>query len=240
MNLIFRTAASLVVLGLLALATATGAVAEPPRILVLPGEKISELKFEGKSETGGKLETVGGKAATCTKGRATSTATPLPEKESDSEAGEATIDLEGCKKEKVACRSETSGGLKDPVETILIVLAMSGASEETTEKVLAAEFVATAKETLIVNCGGVKELGKGSGACLVSPALTELAAGATGTLSCRQEKGKQITGNCVETKATCEKLEKEPFLVNLGAGFESAALEFEGVGSFTKMIFGDD
>jgi hypothetical protein len=26
----------------------------------------------------------------------------------------------------------------------------------------------------------------------------------------------------------------------LGAGFEPAALSFEGIGSFNKMIFGDD
>jgi hypothetical protein len=220
-------------------ALAGTAIAVEPLILVLPGEKVSELKFEGTAGTSS-LETVGGKTATCTKGKATSTAAPLPEKESDTEAGEATITLEGCKKGAVACRSETKAGVKDPVETILLVLAIAGINEESTAKELEGALVATAKETLLVNCGGVKEEGKGSGSCLVTPALVELAAGATGTLKCVQEKGKQLTGKCLERKATCEKLTKEPFLVNLGGGFEGAALLFEGTGSFNRMTFGDD
>jgi hypothetical protein len=229
----------LVLLAAVSGAASSTAMALEPLILVLPGEKVSELKFQGTAGES-KLETVSGKAAICTKGTATAASQALPGKESDTEAGEATIDLEGCKKEKVACRSETSGGTKDPIETILVVLSMTGVTEESTEKTLQGEFVASAKETLLVNCGGVKEEGKGSGACLVTPALVELAAGATGTLKCVQSKGKQTTGTCLEKKATCEKLAKEPFLVNLGAGFEGAALLFEGVGSFNKMIFGDD
>jgi len=210
-----------------------------PLIEVLPGEKASELKFEGKAG-GSKLETTGGKTISCTAAKATAkfTATGV---EANSEKGEATVDLEGCKKEKVACRSENSKGEKDPVEVVLAPLGLTDASEETAAKELQFVWVATFKETLLINCGVVKNEVKGNVGCLVKPALTEVAAGGTVTFACAVEaKGKQKTGKCVATKATCEKLEKEPLSANLGVGFEGAAAEITIEGSFGKMVTLDD
>ncbi len=233
-------ATALAALAALCAVVPAGAAAEEPLILVLAGEKVSELQFEGKTEgTTAVLETVGGKTVACAKGHATATAEAVPGKEADTETGHATIDLEGCKKGSVACRSETKGGAKDPVETVLLALVTTGASDETAERTLGGELVASAPEPFLVNCGVVKVEGKGSGACSVAPVSVELAAGETATMRCRQEKGKQLTGTCIEKKATCEKLAAEPLLASLGNGFEGAGLLFEGVGTFNKMIFGD-
>ena len=218
---------------------AAAASAETPLILTLPGEKAAELKFSGE---GGKgiLEDAGKRTIEGTKVKATATFAAVAGKEADSETGEASLAFEGTKKGAVACRSETKAGVKDPVETILVNVALTAASETTAAKELQGVLVNELKETLFINCGGVKEEVKGALPCLVTPVLTEIAAGGAVEIKCAQKEGKQTTGTCVETKATCEKLTKNPFLANLGGGVESAGEEVTVKGSFNKMVTLDD
>jgi hypothetical protein len=221
---------------------ASAASAEAPLILVLPGETIIGLAFSG-SGGASKLETLTKKTITCTKTEVTATFNQISGKESDSETGSATIDFSGCKKEKIACRSE-EGATKDPVEVVLTPLTLAGASEESQSKTLEALLVGTIAPVggvLFLNCGGVKEEIKGSVGCLASPALMELVAGTTVTISCAESGGDQVMGlKCVETKATCEKLAKEPLMANLGLGFEDSAEEISVAGTFNKMVTIDD
>ena len=225
--------ALLAVFAFAAVAAAT-ASAETPSVNVLPGEKVSELTYSGKAAKESKLETANGKTISCATTKVS--ATFEGEKEISTK-GKATIDFEGCKKEKVACRSETAGGVKDAVEIILTPLVLTAADEETAAKALQFLLVNTLSETLLINCGGVKEEVKGNVGCLVTPALTEVAAGGTVTIECAIEpKGKQKTGTCLETKAACEKLKNEPLLGNLGAGFEASAEEINVAGTFNKMV----
>lgn len=229
---------SLTLLAVFALAAIGAATASAePLILVLPGEKVSELKYKGEGGKG-TLEDSTKKTIVGTKVKAEATFNALTE--SDALTGTTTLDFEGTKKEKVACRSENAKGEKDPVETILVVTTITAASETSTTGVLEPMLVNTVNGTLFINCGGVKEEVKGSLPCLVDNGLEETAAGGVIVILCHQAGGKQTTGTCLETKATCEKLEKEPFLANLGGGFQSAGEEVEVSGTFNKMITIDD
>jgi hypothetical protein len=230
--------ALLAVLAFASVAAAT-ASAEAPLVLVLPGEKAAELEYKG---TGGEatLSDINGKTIIATKVKAAATFTAVAGKEADAELGKATLDFEGAKKEKVACRSENAKAEKDPVETILVVTGLITENEETTGKALQGALVNLLTETLLINCGGVKEEVKGSVPCLVTPVLTEVAVGGTVEIKCAQEKGKQLTGKCLESKAACEDLTKNPFLANLGGGFVEAGEGVTVAGTFNKMVTLDD
>jgi hypothetical protein len=238
------TLASVAVLLALALAGIAAATASAASLLVLPGENVGELKYEGKASAA-TLETVSGRTIACAKATVKSTFNALAGKEADSEQGAITTDFEGCRKEskteKVSCRSETKGGEKDPIETVLVLTGSTDATEETTEKAKEFLLVASLPETQFINCGAIKEQVRGAVACLVTPAQTEVAAGGTVKIACALEKpGKPKTGKCLTPAAMCEKLAKEPLEGNLGVAFEGAAEEVIAEGSFNKMAFLDD
>ncbi|MFI4990555.1 MAG: hypothetical protein ACHQHO_06540 [Solirubrobacterales bacterium] len=223
----------------LLLMAATGiATAAPPLILVLEGEKISELKYEGTSGEV-RIDTVGGQKIKCTGGKIKATYTPIAGKAADAESGSSTIDYEGCKKGAGGCRSEV-GGVKDPVETILVPLAFVAGSEESTSETLQFLLVSGTEEPLELLCGAVKGTLEDDTGCLVTPALKEVTGGGTVTISCLEEKGVPITGKCLETTFACEDLSLRPLKADLGAGNEGAALDVEFKGTFNKMIFLDD
>jgi hypothetical protein len=222
-----------------ALIPATTALAATPLILVLPGEKVSELKYTGEAGLN-ILEDAGLRTIEGTKAKVTATFTPSAGKEADAETGAAALTFEQVKKGAVACRSETKAGVKDPVETILVNTALTIASEETSAKALEGVLVNTLKEVLFINCGGVKEEVQGSLPCLATPALTEIAVGGILEIDCVVNEGVPQTGKCIETKATCEKLTKEPFAANLGGKFETAGEQVTVKGSFNKMVTLDD
>jgi hypothetical protein len=221
-------------------AIATVSASAEPVILVLPGQGFKTLKYEGKSAAGSKaiLETAGGKTIACESALALATYTALSGKPDDSEAGTGDVHFEKCKKGPVACRSEAES-IKDPVETILTLLALTAAAELTSAKVLQFLIINSIKGTLFINCGGVKEEIIGAVPCLVggSTSGTELAAGATVTITCTSTpKGLQVTGMCTETIAACLKLGKEPLLANIGAGFENASEAVAISGSHNEMV----
>jgi hypothetical protein len=212
--------------------TASGAGAEA-LLLVLSGEKITGLEATG---TAGEaiLEDDGGKTIVCKAVKAKATFEEKAGKPDDAELGKSTLDFEKCKKEKVNCRSE-----EDLAETILVNTGLIG-SAATKGTELRFELVNLLTAPLIINCGGVKEEVKGSVACAVTPALTEVEAGATVTITCTQEKGKQVAGACNEPAKACEDLKNNPFLASLGGGFKSAGELVTVKGSFNKMITLDD
>src|ERR1700684_808338 len=205
-------------------------------VLVLSGEKVAELKYEGKAPGAATLAKGDGKEISCTKTTIQATYTPLAGKEAAAEQGTTETDFEGCKKEKLACRSEIKGGEKDPIETILGTAALIAATEETAEKAHQFLLISSLNEPLVINCGGVKQEVKGSLPCLVTPAGTEIAAGETVKISCALEKpGKPKTGKCLSSATACEKLVNEPLEGNLGSGFERCAEEMTIEGKFNKM-----
>jgi hypothetical protein len=230
-----RTLTLLGLISLLLAATTSVATAAPPLILVLEGEKVSELKYEATSGAL-RIDTVGGKTINCTSGSIKATYTPIAGKIADSELGSSTIDYLGCKKEAVGCRSET-GGVKDPVETILAALGFVPGSEESTSETL--EFLLVSGTEAVVNlvCGGVKLTFEDDIGCLVTPALTEVTGGGVVDVSCKEEKGKPITGKCLETVFACEDLSLRSLKANFGIGNEAAALEVEFKGTLNKMVF---
>ena len=230
MLLIRTTAALLASLAFVAV-TATTASAEVGGLL-LPGDSFP-ITFEA-SNNGGKLETVGKKVVQCTKEKASGTI-------ESSTSGKATDDLTGCKTGSINCRSENSKGEKDPIETVL-VQNIKGVifSEKTSSGTLSAGLSSILTETLVVNCGSVKDQIRGNVIGLVSPTLLEVAAGSTITLQSKEEEGRAITGTCLEPKATCEEIAKHPLEANLGGGFEAAATGLTGSVILPKMIFIDD
>ena len=229
-------------IAVLALAGIAVASASAASIAVLSGEKVSELKYEGKAAGAATLETVDGKSITCSKTKVKTTFTALAGKEAVAETGTLVTDFEGCSKEKkLSCRSESKAGEKDPIETILGTATVTAASEETSEKTHQFLLVSSLSETLFINCGGVKQEVKGALPCLAAPAGSELAAGETVKITCAIEKtGKPKTGKCLASTATCEKLANEPLEGNLGNGFEGCAEEMTLEGSFNKMVLLED
>jgi hypothetical protein len=207
-------------------------------LLVLGSEAVSGLEYTGN---GGEaiLEDDGKKTIVCKEVNATATFVEKSGKPADSEQGKADINFRKCKKEKINCRSEISETEKDPVETILVDPGLIG-SAGTKGTELRYELVNLLSQTLLINCGGVKEEVKGSVACVVTPSLAEVEAGVTVTITCTQEKGKQVSGACVEPAKACEDLKNNPFLANLGGGFKSAGELVTVKGSFNKMITLDD
>src|SRR6202161_241878 len=225
---------------------AVAALAATPALLILSG-KVTELKSEGKGGVS-KLEQANGKTLEGT--GVTFTASEFKEagSELDTKVGVATIDFTGVKEGKVACRSETASGAKDPIETVLSKLDLQVASEKTSGGVLEPLLISTVlgqagSEELIVNCGGVKDKVKGHIGCLLLPGETNIPANEpkAAELLCKGEpKGKKVTGTCAEEKAVCEELAKNPFEASLGGAFEAAAMTIHLEVSFTKDIFIDD
>src|ERR1700684_4608222 len=228
-------------------ATMAGAAAAvTPALLILSG-KVTELRMEGKGggcdleQANGK--TLAGTGATFTASEFTEAGSPL-----DTKAGVATIDCSGVKEGKVACRSETASGAKDPIETVLSKLDLQVASEKTAGGVLEPLLISTVlgqagSEELIVNCGGVKDKVKGHIGCLLLPGETNIPANEpkAAELLCKSEpKGKQVTGICAEEKAVCEELAKNPFESSLGGALEAAAMTMHLEVSFSKDVFIDD
>ncbi len=210
------------------------ASAAEPLLLVLEGEKVSELKYSAKAGAVA-LETAGGKTITCTSAEDVATFKPDGEKAAAAEAGSSTAVFFGCKKEKIACRSETAKGEKDAVETVLAPLSLTVINEKPSEGGLSSAAALKLQETLIANCGTVKTKAQGSGFCPISPSSTKVTAGSAVTLNCES-----YPGACVERTATCEQLSKEPFEANVGGSFEATSVVMSLSGSFNKMIFLDD
>jgi hypothetical protein len=232
---------------LLLTATFTGVVtaaAEEPLLLVLPSEKVSELEYKGTTGTGEvvTIESVGLQKLVCSAGKSAGRFTPVAGKAADAETGEVVNTLEGCKQNKVGCRSETAGGLKDPVEVILLPLSLRTASELSFEFTLEAKWILDAASIFLkFKCGPVQEELTGASACLVEPDLTEVSAGGTYFYLCKQAKGKALTGECVGNATACKELSEHPFLASLGTGkFENAAVDSHFLFSFTKMSFEGD
>jgi hypothetical protein len=233
----------MIALGLAAAVTAT-AGAESPLVLVLEGEKISEFKESGTTTTF-TLETVGKKTLSCTAGSGTSSIKALEGKPADGTLGFTTFTLTGCKKEKVACRSENSAGEKDAVETALSVWDWHIADEISISGELEPVRIyqilpISGTGNWVLNCGAVKEEIKGDVMCLYSPGLVEIPVGGSYEVLCKAKEGKQETGKCSAETALCEKLAANPLLANLGAGFEGAAVILHLLFTALVMHFIDD
>jgi len=242
--------ALLAILSTAALATVTpaSASAEPPVILTLEG-KISELAAEPKGGEA-EFETVGATTLTassvvCSIGAFKNS--PI-EAEKDANSGLAHCDFTGVKKGAVACRSETTGGTKDPVETMLVLFGLRSAATEAAvggallplliELVLGSEGE---EGGLTVNCGAVKDKIKGKLGCLLLPGLKQLAAGAALEIVCKREKpGKQVVGTCLTELEWCAKLANEPLEADFSGVFARTALEMRLEVKFNKDIFVDD
>jgi len=228
----------------------TVAMAEdgPPAILVLEG-KVTDLEFKGSNAAATELSTLNNKKIEGV-GLEASLKGCLPlggtnEKDTNL-CHEGLLKFEKTKQGAVACRSETAAGVKDAIETILVLVDAHLADEKTSTSVLEPliifEVLGVAKEAeLTINCGGVKEKVKGRIGCLLTPGLTEIAAGAAITVSCKTKSaGDQETGTCEETKVLCEELAAKPLEGNLGAGFEMASQSTTIEVKANKNIFIDD
>lgn len=242
----------LVALAIVAVAVAGPAVASAevdphsPSILCLVTKCIKELEAVAK---GGEVitETLSGKIITSANTEATVRNCESIEKTEEKDANlckDVTLVLHGVKKDKIGCRSETAAGEKDPVEPVLSLVDLHLAAEETLPgKVLQplglGKVLGILKEQeLRVSCGIVKILMKGVLGCSVPVGLKNIPTTEELEVTCKKTtKGDPEVGMCV---VECEWLETEPFLINIGAGFEDAAKLFTLRGKANKDIFIDD
>jgi hypothetical protein len=222
---------------------AATAFAEEPVVLVLPGETIGGTELTGTSGEG-TLETVGKKTIKCTKSKNTDT---LEGEGADTAKDKAIIDFEECKEGSANCRSENEKAEKDPIGTILIRTSTLSASFEKEGKLVPGIVFTLLSEpkggNQIFNCGTLKDEVKGSVGCVVSPGLTEIAAGGTITITCSQKEGKQTNlGTCIGNAVTCEELTKHPLEGALGgkATFEKSGENIVATDKGPKMLFFDD
>ncbi len=156
-----------------------------------------------------------------------------------------TLTFKGVKQGKVACRSESSTGTKDAIETVLVITDLHLASEKTSGgeleplalfKVLGQ---ATGETELTINCGGVKDKVRGTIGCLLTPGLSTVAAGSNFTIACKQNATThdKETGECEQL---CEWLTEHPFESNLGNGFEDSWMTVNATGGLNFSAYIDD
>jgi hypothetical protein len=220
-----------------------------PEILVLSGS-ITKLKL-GFAGEGWQLEALPGGQGLNATGVDLEEGNCLvsEEKTLDTElCHEGLLELTGVHFGKVACRSETLAGLKDPVETALVLVDLHLVAEksnketgEVLEPLLVFKILGLdGDSTLVLNCGLVKVQIKGRIGCLLLPGLEEIAIMGKLTILCKQKSGDQITGTCEVTKKLCEELAKDPLMASFGEGFKDAATEFHMTGPPSMGIFIDD
>ncbi len=236
-------------LAISAFATVCTAVAQaeggnPAALLLETGVANLEVKFSGLTDyefgnlAGKKLEGTGveGTLKGC-KEEGSTKDTSLCEP--------VTFTFKSLKEEKVACRSENAKGEKDAIETVLVVVDLHLAAEETSSKVLEPLLLlkvlgmSGGEKELVINCGGVKNKIKGVLGCLLTPGLANVAATEELSLECTQNATThdQVTGKC---EKLCELLEKEPFLSSLGGVFEDSGMNIDVKGKPNKDVFLDD
>jgi hypothetical protein len=153
--------------------------------------------------------------------------------------------LTGFKKEAVACRSENAKGEKDAVETVLTLLDLHMAAEETSAKVLqpllTAQYLGTALEAEVtIVCGVVKSKVKGVLACLLLPGLANVQITEKVTINCEVNitTHDPVTGTCT---VLCEDLGKIGLIATFDGKTETDAWEnIRLEGSLNKDIFIDD
>lgn len=215
-----------------------------PSILLLEaGVKSLEVIAKGGSVTS---ETLSGKAVLSTTTEATVRNCEPIEKTGEKDVNlckDVPLTLTGVKKEKISCRSENSKGEKDAIETVLALVDLRIGSELTATKVLqplgVGKVLGSALESeLTVVCGTVKLKMKGALACSIPFGLRNIPTTEEIELTCKMKRsGDPEIGTCVNG---CEWLEKEPFEMNLGNGFEDAWKEFTMRGKANKDVFIDD
>lgn len=155
-----------------------------------------------------------------------------------------TVTLTGAKTGMVSCRSEmTNGEEKDAVGTILMVVDLHLATEQSLAEVLQPLLLfkvlgalpSEEKEELTINCGGVKFKVRGTLGCLLLPGLKNIATTEEAEVACRINKERDPeTGTCEEL---CAWLVEHPFEANVGAGFEDAWMALAAKGKFNKDVF---
>jgi hypothetical protein len=208
------------------LTTANEALA--PAIKVLPGETFPLTVEMTSGET--KFETVGKASITCTADNGLGTL-------ENGAAGTATFTFTGCKKEKVACRSENAKAEKDAVETILApgtklnVVNIKNAAKE-----LEGGIVTTLVEPVKILCAVVKAELRGSVVGLVTPINKEVLTTESAKVELKQKEGKQEGGECQEPTEVCEKLKKEPFEAKILEKLEGAGMQSTETLKLSKMF----
>ena len=227
-------------------AVAQAEVAREPAILCL--ENCTSALSATFSGTGSTLATLSGKTLTGTGVEGTlKGCKPLAGSEKDTTLCEAQLTFKGVKKEATNCRSESSSGVKDAVETVLALTDVHIANGENAAKELVplalfkvlGQTGTDTNEELIILCGVVKEKVKGAISCEGSPGLVNLAAGAEAKIVCKVNATThdQETTKC---ELLCEWLTEHPFEENVGAGVEDASMEISTKGGFNKDVFIDD
>ncbi len=244
---IYTMALAVLALGALAGLSAQAALAEDgqPALLLLSGN-VTEL--DGTLKGGGwTLESVGKKSlrGTAVEGTVKGCKELEGSKVDASLCGPVQLKYTGGKKEETACRSESATGEKDPVETILMSTDLHLASTELISYLQPLILIKVlgqigGESELIVVCAAVKTKIKGVVGCFLLPGLTNIAAGGTLDLACKQKEGKSELGTC---EKLCEWLKEFPFEATLnGKTFEAIALAAasDGVLSSQFDIFLDD
>jgi hypothetical protein len=253
-RLLILASLALCAFGAFSATSALATDANSPSILVLEGGKATELEGTFKSEaTSSKLIQLSGEKTVESTGaeaklKNCKEISGLP---SDTNLCEpVAITFTGVKQAGANCRSENAKAEKDPIETVLALLDLHLAAEESLEgtaemklqPLLLARILGTAKEEeAIFVCGLVKIQVKGIVACLLLPGLTTVAAGGKYEIVCKVDATTHdpITGHC---ETLCEigtqKIGVEADLD--GKTFKDAWEEINLKGSFNKSTFIDD
>jgi hypothetical protein len=237
------------VLALFAFSAVSAAVASAedpnsPMLLILEGSSVKALEgtFKGGASS---LSALGGTGLTGTEVEGSvKNCKESSVSAKDTNLCEALLTFKGVKsKGTTACRSESSAG-KDAIESVLVLTDLHIASEKSTsgelQPLVLFLVLGVAGETeLTLNCGGLKDLVKGTIGCLMTPGLTTVAAGGTYTIACKQNATTHDaeTGECEQL---CEWLTTEPFQSNLGSGFEDAWMNVSATGSLNLSSYIDD
>jgi hypothetical protein len=151
------------------------------------------------------------------------------------------LELAGVKVSGTTNSCNTEG---DPAGVVLSLIDLHVAALETTAKELQPMGLgkilnSTLEPEVKIKCaGGILILAKGTLGCAAPIGLKNITITEKIIVTCKAKGGDQeLNGKCV---VLCEWLETDPFLVNMGGGFEDAAKEFTISGQPNKDIFIDD
>jgi len=212
-------------------------------LLPLPGTTFEGIGLEGNEAVATTLKTPGGEIACTTILASASLGMGVGEK-THIKLGIISVDFTGCKKGKINCSSENIEGGKDPKETILLNPAYTtmqfvnllNAAKELEPGVAIALLeleLAGKKLPLVINCGAIKVMIKGSELGLILASLTVDVTSITLDFTPAGE-------TCDTGETTCEKYAAEPLLGNFAGVFESAALSTKVVLTSKEMFLVDD
>ncbi len=188
------------------------------------------------------LETLSGLALEGTTG--TATLKGIKEGSSSKDGSLTTIDfhITGAHKGEQKCNTEGASAEKGELLFFLEVHHSAGtnAAKELVPLLLAKILNKESKSEVIIKCGVVKNIIKGTIGCALSPGLVAIPTSKEVELRCSLNKTTHDQSTGITCTVLCSENEKDPFEAKFGEKFEDAGMDSVLKGKLNKEAYIDD